>query len=162
MPNDKLIMKNEIREAHTFNNQNYSRLQAFAKNKDAWFRLHFALGFTRVMLDKLHRVLTSSEREAQNEQGNVSSLVTPEKQFRIDWESFFCNLDVITNVTYNFTTDQNTGFVTSQEIRNVDRIDMAETTVRNLIDAIDHLQGSKYKFEFETWLNDLLVCWTQV
>ena len=161
MPNDKLIMKNEIQESQTTLNQIYSQLESVTTNKDAWFRLHFALGFTRLMLDKLHRVLTSSEREAQNKR-NVSSLVNPKKQFRIDWESFYCNLDVITNVTYNFTTDQKTGFVTSETISNVERIDMVETMVRNLIDAIDHLQASEYKFEFETWLEDLLLCWTQV
>ena len=160
MSNDKLIMKNEIQESQTTLNQIYSQLESVTTNKDAWFRLHFALGFTRVMLDKLHRVLTSSEREAN--QRNASSLVTHKKQFRIDWESFFCSLDVITNITYHFTTDQNTGFVTSEKISNVNRIDMAETMVRNLLKAIYHLQSSEYQFEFEKWLVDLLVCWKKV
>ena len=171
MSQHNLNMENEIEESYTFNNQFYRALDHHMSHDDASFRLQFALQMTHIMLDKLHRVLTSCEREAlvQNKQGHASIEsphelrvlinVSPYEQFRIDWEIFYSNLDVISNITHDFTTNTVTGFVKSHKITNYDRIGMAETMIVQLIQAIDDLKESEYKPEFKLWLQHLLICW---
>jgi hypothetical protein len=133
-------------------------LKTFKDHKDADdadYRMRCALDMTFMMLQKLHICFTSSEREARYEEDNHD-------KFRINWSEFFEDIDVISNITHNFTTDKETGFVTAHKLENVDRHEMAETMIAHLKMTIHNLKRSTYQHTFERWLVDLLDCWHYV
>ena len=143
-------------------------LKTFKDHKaadDAGYRMRCALDMTFIMLQKLHYCFTSSEREARYEEDNrdnAFSSVRPEDKFRINWSEFFEDIDIISNITHNFITDKETGFVTAHKLENVDRHEMAETMIAHLKMTIHNLTRSTYQHTFERWLVDLLDCWHYV
>jgi len=160
-----LNMEMQQKDEREFCDDFREKLERLKDNSDAGRRMHYALDMTFLMLEKLHYCFTASEREARDEEhtrNNASSSVSPEDQFRINWSVFFHDIDVICNITHDFVTDKETGFVTAHKLRNVERHEMAETMIAHLQKTIHNLKHSKYQLTFERWLQDILNCWHHV